>query len=608
MLFGCAIVKVHKVICLSCGKAYNKSSKGVKAMKRVLSFVLTLCLIIGLLPAVTLFHAHAAVETASLTLWGTSTTINAGETLYWTNNGSAAPAAATAADAWNYSLAIVDGEVVFTMRNAEYSYSSSFLYAKFNGTLRVKYEGTNNIKISSTSGRYFLKYLSATNTINYGYLYLEGGDSDVLNVTGGGSTTGLLHTANKASMYIKGGTVNLEKTASANYPVICSIWGRLQIINCKLTATQLGTASNSYPTIYGGYSSYAVIIQDSDVTVTGPNTVGICGGVFLSSLKGVDSSAEMYIKGKSNVKIAITTPDSALNGTYGTYRYMGSGIYCKTLNIQGGSLEVSSRKNAIQFASSSTTGPILTSYTTDYPYEMFTAVDGEAVTEYTQSDYFKLAAILPCEHKNITTTEAVTLEPTCGETGVKTITVTCSDCGEVASTREVALPATNEHTYDETTGVCSGCGDVEIPIEGPTWPEDVTFATAEQMANVVLEKKASAGGAMTAHPGGKITYKILVTNNNAEAINVHVEDMIPKGTLLTSCCDYTSGRALYWVVEDIAPGETRVITYNVKPDYTVAEVRASEFDIILENEEAKVMDVTVPSVLKDIYVLETFNA
>ena len=39
---------------------------------------------------------------------------------------------------------------------------------------------------------------------------------------------------------------------------------------------------------------------------------------------------------------------------------------------------------------------------------------------------------------------------------------------------------------------------------------------------------ASAGGTITAHPGGKITYKIFITNNNAENINVHVEDLIPK--------------------------------------------------------------------------------
>ena len=583
-------------------------------MKRVLSFVLTLCLIIGLLPAVAIPHAHAAVESATPTLFGTATTINAGETLYWVNGeGTAKPVAATeaqvAADEWNYSLSIVDGEVVLTMRNAEYSYSSSFFYLEQDAVVRVNYEGVNNINISKTlsNKRYFLKVVGVANVLGKAYLYIQGGENDILNVTGGGDTTGLIHTYKKTRLYITGGTVNLEKTSGASYPVIMCHYAPMQIKNCKLTATQLGTSGVSFPTVYGGYSGYPVTIQDSDVAVKGPNSVGICGGVFLSSLKGLDSAADIYIKGKSNVKVETTTTDSMLTGSYSSYRYMGSGIYCKGLYIQGGSLEVSSRKNAIQFTSSSVTGPVLSDYTNEYPYEMYVAQDGEKVDAYTQSGYFKLAAILPCEHKNTTTGEAVTLEPTCGATGIKTYTVTCSDCGEVADTWEVPLPATNAHTYDAVTGVCSGCGDVEVPIEGPTWPTDVTFATAQQMENVVLDKKASAGGTITAHPGGKITYKLFITNNNEEAINVHVTDLIPRFTDLIDGCDYTSGRALYFVEKDIAPGETRVITYNVKPDYTIAEVREAEKDIILKNEDATVMDVTVPAT-EDIWVLETFNA
>ena len=575
-------------------------------MKRILSFVLTLCLIVGLLPAVTLFHAHADVETATLTLWGTSTTINAGESLYWTNNGSAQPAAATADDNWNYSLAIVDGDVVFTMRNAEYSYTgASFLYASFDGTLRINYEGVNNINISKTvaNKRYFAKH--AGSAAGKAWMYLQGGEDDVLNVTGGGNSTGLLHTS-KSKMYIVGGTVNLQKTAGASYPVIVSHYIGMEIRNCNLSATQLGTAGNSYPVIYGAYntSGHHLIIQDSNVTVKGPNSVGICAGVFLASLKGTESTANLYIKGKSDVKIELNTTDAMLSGSYSTYRYMGAGIYCRGLYIEGGSLEVSSRKNAINFYSSSTTGPNLSSY--DGEYKMFTEKDGAAVKEFTITPYFKLMEKLPCEHKNTTQTEVILDEPTCGETGHKQVTVFCHDCVEEVGTYEAAIPATKAHNYDAVTGICGVCGDVEIPVEGPTWPTDVVFATPEQMANVVLEKKASAGGTITAHPGGKITYKLFITNNNAEAINVHIEDMIPKYTTLVSGCDYTSGRALYFVEKDIAPGETRIITYNVKPDFTIAEVRASEFDIILTNHDAKVMDVTVPAT-EDIWVLETFN-
>ena len=72
------------------------------------------------------------------------------------------------------------------------------------------------------------------------------------------------------------------------------------------------------------------------MTATGPNTVCICTGVFLSSLKGVDSSADMYIKGKSSVRVNTNTTDGSLNGSYSTYRYVGSGIWSGKLGIQAG--------------------------------------------------------------------------------------------------------------------------------------------------------------------------------------------------------------------------------------------------------------------------------
>ena len=110
------------------------------------------------------------------------------------------------------------------------------MYAQFDGKLKVYFEGVNNIDISRTVAdkRYFLKYYAATNTIDKGYLYLQGGENDVLNVTGGGNSTGLIHTYNKACLYILGGNINLEKTAGATYPVIYCHYARLQIKNCKL--------------------------------------------------------------------------------------------------------------------------------------------------------------------------------------------------------------------------------------------------------------------------------------------------------------------------------------------------------------------------------------
>ena len=58
-------------------------------MRRVLSMILALCLIVGLLPAVAMPHAHAATTTATVTLWGESVTVTGSEALYWVNGTGA---------------------------------------------------------------------------------------------------------------------------------------------------------------------------------------------------------------------------------------------------------------------------------------------------------------------------------------------------------------------------------------------------------------------------------------------------------------------------------------------------------------------------------------
>lgn len=71
---------------------------------------------------------------------------------------------------------------------------------------------------------------------------------------------GLLYTSNKASIYIIGCTVNLEKTAGASYPVFYGSYARTQIKNCTLNVTQLGATGDSYPTMIAGFTSYALTI------------------------------------------------------------------------------------------------------------------------------------------------------------------------------------------------------------------------------------------------------------------------------------------------------------------------------------------------------------
>lgn len=139
-------------------------------------------------------------------------------------------------------------------------------------------------------------------------------------------------------------------------------------------------------------------------------------------------------------------------------------------------------------------------------------------------------------------------------------------------------------------------------------PDSAPMATSRQAKKLVVEKTASAGGAITAHPGGRITYTLSITNNNKKAVAVKVTDTLPENTILVSGCESVDGNSLSWKVKKIEPGQTAKVTYTVKPNFTIQQVRESKEAIILKNTPAKVMKIEVPAPAKDIYVLETFNA
>ena len=156
------------------------------------------------------------------------------------------------------------------------------------------------------------------------------------------------------------------------------------------------------------------------------------------------------------------------------------------------------------------------------------------------------------------------------------------------------------HIDENADEKCDSCA-YAMPIEA------APLATADQLQNISAVKTSSAGGSITAHPGGRITYKIAITNNNTDAVSVNVTDTIPANTLFVSGCNTVSDSNLSWNIKAIAPGKTVTLTYTVKPNYTVADVRASATDIILTNTPAKVMDKAISAPVKDIWVLPTFN-
>ena len=169
-------------------------------------------------------------------------------------------------------------------------------------------------------------------------------------------------------------------------------------------------------------------------------------------------------------------------------------------------------------------------------------------------------------------------------------------------------PTVPEETVPEETVPEETVPEETVPEE--TVPEETVpeeTIPVDLMENVVAVKTSSAGGAITAHPGGRITYTISITNNNDQAIDVTVTDTLPEGTSLVSGCSDAEGSNLSWNIDSIPAGETKDITYTVKPEYTIAQVRESETDIIITNTPAKVMDKDIAAPSKDIYVLETFN-
>jgi len=133
------------------------------------------------------------------------------------------------------------------------------------------------------------------------------------------------------------------------------------------------------------------------------------------------------------------------------------------------------------------------------------------------------------------------------------------------------------------------------------------LATAQQMEQVKAEKFASAGGAVTAHPGSKVTVTIAITNGTDKRISVNVADTLPDKAVFVDGCTNVSGKNLSWEVKNIFPGQTKTVSYTFKPDYTVKQVRAASGDVLLKGTAAKVMDKETAK-MADIYVLETFNA
>ena len=85
------------------------------------------------------------------------------------------------------------------------------------------------------------------------------------------------------------------------------------------------------------------------------------------------------------------------------------------------------------------------------------------------------------------------------------------------------------------------------------------------MEGIEVEKTSSLRPSTTLAGGDKITYTIKITNNNDEALNVPVSDMIPANTYYVSGGADVNGFKLNWTV-NVGAGETKTLSYVVAVD------------------------------------------
>ena len=400
-----------------------------------------------------------------VTLWGNAYAIKVNEPaeFYWVNGADGEnPVAATAEDNWNYSYALVDGVPTVTLRNATYSGAASFMTAQFDGKLKLIYEGTNNIKVSSGSGdRCFLSFKGATghkSGASTRQMYIEGADGAVLNITGGDDAT-MLGVADKIYLNITGGTINIEKDANIGgvQAIIGAAYSKTTIKNCTLNVKGMTTTSGKHPAVTLGYSSGAVTITNSRINIETNAHVGLCVGVFQSNMKGVLYAGSLTIDENSHIKVVTDSNSTS------TYTYNGVGIYAASMTVKSSFVEAEAKKQAVY-------GTVkLASYGGDY--ELFTAKGGEAVSEYAATTYFKVRRA--CDHANATTVKN-TVNATCETAGSETTIVSCQ-CGEVFS-ETIVISALGHDWADadcNTAKTCKTCGATEGEALGHTEAEAV---------------------------------------------------------------------------------------------------------------------------------------
>ena len=471
--------------------------------RRILSLLLALCMIVGLLPAVAMPHAHAEVKTATVTLWGTAVTIDLDattdypEALYWVNgaDGDFPTTDGANANNWNYSFTIEGGFPTVTIRGAKYHNKTVAFLDNTVKDLKLAYQGKENF--INTEHHRIISSDTSMSIVAIGDASLTGYGRVVMSSTG--------------TLTLNDGTITITRLSNQTLSLLDFKKSTVTVNNCNLNLND-NKSGKAYPLAQGK----TLNITNSNVTMESGSYVTL-GGTMNAYYDAISAAVYLTVNGNSNVKI-INNCTTAPNGD----SLIGIGIANNDPNrvvVNGGTLEVQGAQIAMNKA------PAMTDYVKSC--DMFTA-DGK-VDEYAESTYFKVAppSAVPeepaCKHTGAIEHEAKSA--TCKEAG-NTAYWHCEACNkyfsDAAFENEIpvdswVLPQTNDHTPAEddgdcTTAVeCTVCGAVTTAAKDDHTPAlddgDCTTPIKCTVCDTVTTPAAS-------HTGGTATCSALAKCDN----------------------------------------------------------------------------------------------
>ena len=391
--------------------------------RRIFSLLIVLCMIVGLLPAITLHHAHAATTTRTVdVLTGSNYFIRL-----------TADTAGTATYTKNEEVVLEDAD------GAAYSeWKQVVCESTDNWNMKYYYDTTTKKFTLRMKGA---KLVSAK--ASYGV-----GVSDKSVTTQGGEMAFVI----EEDSYIEAGSA-IKSVVGGSYR-----WTATYVTS-ENDATLTAKCRQGFAAIHVMRSLY--LNANVDLTVTS-NYAIYCQAV--SNYNDI-----VYING-GNINLMVNYPGSgatyhAIYGADGT-----------TLN--GGRITAEVESKGV-FGNA----PVIAEGLC-YTVANFS---GDPIAEENLTTARKVIFTAYGEHTDTKTTEDVIEDATCGKDGSKTVTVTCNTCGKVVSETTEAIPATGAHNYSEWELVsgfvcagadyeraCSVCGHVDKKNEPGTGEHTLT--------------------------------------------------------------------------------------------------------------------------------------